>query len=91
MAEEKEKEKVKEKKDWTPKYKKNRKGPEKGIKNYEKEKNKNLLMLRPKKNRQREDLKMLKSNINSMRRQLGHVRNKKEARSKLIKYQRKFK
>ena len=42
-------------------------------------------MLRPKKNKEREDLKYMKTNIKRIKRQIGHVRNAKEARSKRIK------
>jgi len=64
----------------------NRKGNvEKGIKNNEKQKNKALMMLRPKKNREKEQLTYMKNRIKQMKRQIGHVRNANEARSKRIK------
>lgn len=85
-AKEREEAKVKEKRQWTPKYQLNRKGNvQKGVKNDEKQKNKALMMLRPKKNREKEQLAYMKNKIKQMKRQIGHVRNPKEARSKRIK------
>jgi protein SDA1 len=50
-----------------------------GSTNEEKNKNKPLLMLRPKKNKIKEELLDLKRSIKKVKQQLGHVRSKKDA------------
>jgi protein SDA1 len=71
------KNKIKEKKYHGPK----KKGG--GSTNLEKNKHKPLMMLRPKKNREKNQLKSVRKRIKSLKDKIGHVRNGKEFKKKL--------